>query len=137
MARTEDTAQSVIHRILVSSTIAAACVLTASMAVGWATKGKPGLWASLLAFAILVIFSLTTPVVFAILGHQHLEPKMFITIVMASWIVKIAIVFIALVFLGRCDFFDHSVFAWSMFSGAIIILVIEVVTILRSRIPLS
>lgn len=137
MARTEDTAQSVIRRILVSSTVAAACVLAASVAVGWAAKGEPGLWASLLAFAILVVFSLTTPIVFAVLGHQHLDPKTFIVVVMASWIAKIVIVFVALALLSRCDFFNHSVFAWSMFSGAVVILAIEAVIILRSRIPIA
>lgn len=123
-------------RIVLASISALILLLIIGSIIGNAHAGYAGLIGAILAFVVLLFFSLTTPITFAILGNKHLTPRSFIGITMGSWVVKILIIFIALLILKHYTWFNHVIFAWILAIGALLILFIESILVLTSNIPL-
>lgn len=85
-----------------------------------------GLWAALSASAINVWFCLSTPACFLILSYvtrtvsdARSSFSLFISAAMGFEVVKLVITAVVLWLLGREDWFDPSVFGWTIFAGVI------------------
>lgn len=122
-----------LRRIIVGSAIALVCVCVTGLVSGWAHDGIAGMHAAIIGSIIVLLFSGTTPVTFAVLSRKRLSMKQFVSAVLVSWIVKIIIVFGALIALRGATWFNHHVFALVIFAGTIAVLIVEWVCVFASE----
>ena len=105
----------------------------AEVIAGAVIGGAPHVWAIVLAVVVVVIFCLSTPVAFWVTSHMpglKRAPNPMRTFTMATmvnWIFKLVILFGTLLILGDLNFYDHTIFVWSVFVGAVLILGAELV----------
>jgi hypothetical protein len=133
--RPEDTVESLMWRIVRYSAVALVVLTVVGGIVGFFVAGTQGLVAAVIALAILLIFSLMTPAVFAGLAHGRLTFTMLTTCLVVSWLIKIVVIIIALVALKSAPWFDHRLFAIYVVVGAIAVIGIEAFVVLTSRFP--
>lgn len=105
----------------------------AEVIAGSVIGGAPHVWAIVLAVVVVVIFCLSTPVAFWVTSHmpglkRAKNPmRTFTMATMVNWIFKLVILFGTLLILGDLNFYDHTIFVWSVFVGAVLILGAELV----------
>ena len=105
----------------------------AEVIAGAVIGGAPHVWAIVLAVVVVVIFCLSTPVAFWVTSHmpglKRAQNPMctFTMATMVNWIFKLVILFGTLLILGDLNFYDHTIFVWSVFVGAVLILGAELV----------
>ena len=105
----------------------------AEVIAGAVIGGAPHVWAIALAVVVVVIFCLSTPVAFWVTSHMpglkraQNPMRTFTLATMANWIFKLVILFGTLLILGDLNFYDHTIFVWSVFVGAVLILGAELV----------
>lgn len=103
--------------------------------VGWGLFGLPGVWASLLALAVLCVYELPTQIVFALLALLRPKPDDHALAVGVTWLVKIGLLIGLFIMLQGFDWFHHVLFAALVVVGAAGVLAIEVWQVVRCRIP--
>ena len=105
----------------------------AEVIAGAVIGGAPHVWAIALAVVVVVIFCLSTPVAFWVTSHMpglkraQNPMRTFTMATMVNWIFKLVILFGTLLILGDLNFYDHTIFVWSVFVGAVLILGAELV----------
>lgn len=105
----------------------------AEVIAGAVIGGAPHVWAIVLAVVVVVIFCLSTPVAFWVTSHMpglkrtQNPMRNFTMATMVNWIFKLVILFGTLLILGDLNFYDHTIFVWSVFVGAVLILGAELV----------
>lgn len=105
----------------------------AEVIAGAVIGGAPHVWAIALAVVVVVIFCLSTPVAFWVTAHMpglkraQNPMRTFTMATMVNWIFKLVILFGTLLILGDLNFYDHTIFVWSVFVGAVLILGAELV----------
>lgn len=105
----------------------------AEVIAGAVIGGAPHVWAIALAVVVVVIFCLSTPVAFWVTSHMpglkraQNPMRTFTMATMVNWIFKLVILFSTLLILGDLNFYDHTIFVWSVFAGAVLILGAELV----------
>ena len=105
----------------------------AEVIAGAVIGGAPHVWAIALAVVVVVIFCLSTPVAFWVTSHMPAlkraqnPMRTFTMATMVNWIFKLVILFGTLLILGDLNFYDHTIFVWSVFVGAVLILGAELV----------
>lgn len=105
----------------------------AEVIAGAVIGGAPHVWAIVLAVVVVVIFCLSTPVAFWVTSHMpglkraQNPMRTFTMATMVNWIFKLVILFGTLLILGDLNFYDHTIFVWSVFVGAVLILGAELV----------
>ncbi len=113
--RTELTPQSLVRPmrlILLWGLLAGAVALVVAMVVGYLVAGVPGLWGGLLGVGISVAFFTATAVV--ALVTARFNPTMLGVAVMVTWLVKMGVLVVILVFLRSEDFYSRPVFFVSL-----------------------
>jgi hypothetical protein len=113
--RTEFTPQSLVRPmrlILVRGLIAGAAALALAIGVGYLVAGVPGLWGGLLGVGIAVTFFTAT--VLVALVTARFNPSLLGMVVMLSWLVKMGVLVVILVFLRSADFYSRPVFFISL-----------------------
>lgn len=105
----------------------------AEVIAGAVIGGAPHVWAIVLAVVVVVIFCLSTPVAFWVTSHMpelkraQNPMRTFTMATMVNWIFKLVILFGTLLILRDLNFYDHTIFVWSVFVGAVLILGAELV----------
>jgi hypothetical protein len=113
--RTQFTPQSLVRpmrAILAWGLIAGAVALVLAMAVGYLVAGVPGVWGGLLGVGISVAFFTAT--VLVALVTARFNPTMLGVAVMVTWLVKMGVLVVILVFLRSADFYSRQVFFLSL-----------------------
>lgn len=131
----EATVGSVMRTILRRSIVALIAMTVLEAIIAWFLAGQVGLFAALMACAVLIVFTLTTPAVFALLSHLRVTMVVLLGGLAGSWVVKAVIVVAALMGLRSALWFDHRLFAIFVAIGAIVVVGIEAHAVLTSRLP--
>jgi fumarate reductase subunit D len=125
----------------VMQSISSRCLITlgvlglVALIVGWILKSYTGLYAALVAIVILLVFCLTTPVTMVVVAKKKSSSKMSLATLGITWILKFAIVVVALVIVRSMTWYDHWLLVIFIVVGAIVMLAVEAFTVLRSRVP--
>src|SRR6187402_442985 len=109
--RTSNTPQSLVRpmqSVLWWGLGAGAVALVLAMGIGYLVAGLPGLWGGLLGVGIGVAF-FTVTVVLALVTARF-NPTLLGIVVMVSWLVKMGLLVVILVFLRSADFYSRPVF---------------------------
>lgn len=118
---------------LQTSAIGAAVLLVVASAIGaWIASGQ-GVIAAVAGVAVAALAGLTTQGAMLV-GHRQ-PPNTMAAIVAGSWLLKMIIIVILVLLLGRIDDFHRPIFAITMLVGVIGTLVIDVWALLRARVP--
>mgnify|MGYP001161902852 FL=1 len=101
--------------------------------VGYLVAGMPGLWGGAMGTAIVAFFTLTTAVVMAVTADrpQYLASAALV----ASWLVKVVVVFVVLLLVRDLDFYDPLVFFVTLTLAILGSLAIEMSAALKARGP--
>ncbi|MCI1935382.1 MAG: hypothetical protein LKJ44_07815 [Bifidobacteriaceae bacterium] len=134
-SRPEDTIPSLMRRVLLYSMITLVVLGIVEAIIGWFRSGALGLASAGVAFALLIVFSLTTPAVFSALNHIKVTFSLLVKFLVISWLVKMVIVIVALLLLRQQAWFDHWLFAIYVVVGAFVVLGIESAVVLTARLP--
>ena len=113
--RTSNTPQSLVRpmqSVLWWGLGAGAVALVLAMGIGYLVAGLPGLWGGLLGVGIGVAF-FTVTVVLALVTARF-NPTLLGIVVMVSWLVKMGLLVVILVFLRSADFYSRPVFFISL-----------------------
>lgn len=121
--------RTVLRRLLLASLV----IGVVSVGVGLLIGGVPGLWSALLATAISVLFTGATMVsLYAVVGRG---PELLQIVLLGGWILKMGLLALLLLWLRTEDFYHRGVFLTTLFVVVIVGLVVEVGTLVTTRIP--
>ena len=134
-ATPEASVGSIMRTILRRSIVALGVMTVSEAIIAWFIVGQVGLFAALMSCAVLVVFTLTTPAVFAVLSRLRVTMAVLLGGLAGSWIIKAIIVVAALMGLRSAMWFNHQLFAIFVAIGAIVVVGIEAHAVLTSRLP--
>ncbi len=115
------------------SIVALAVIAVVSITAGFALYGADGAWTAVAGVAVAAVFSLTTQV--AAWRGSIDGPTAFVGWVAGTWLVKILVVIAATVAAQYQDWLIRPLFGLVMLTGALTALVIEILAVVRARIP--
>lgn len=128
-----DAVLTMIRTVLRRLLLASAVIGVVSVGVGLLVGGVPGLWSALLATAISVLFTGTTMAsLYAIVGRG---PELLQIVLLGGWILKMGLLALLLLWLRNEDFYHRGVFLTTLFVVVIVGLVVEIGTLVTTRIP--
>ncbi len=122
------------NRILRIGAIAAAVALPAATLLGYLVAGVPGAWGGLLGMGIAVAFFAVTVVV-ALATARTRHTSMLGLAVLASWIIKVALLMVVLAFLRGQDFYSRPVLFVALLIGTTGTLLLEARVVATTRVP--
>ncbi|MBR4399330.1 MAG: hypothetical protein IKT06_00120 [Aeriscardovia sp.] len=128
-------AKKIINRIFIFDLVFFIGTAAVSLILGSLFSGRRGLWGAVIAVIVLLVFALFTPLAFKVLSRRKINSRKFVLYVTGSWFFKLILVFVALIILSRFAFFSRSVFAWTVFAGAVGVLGIEGLTVFLTGLP--
>lgn len=121
--------RTVLRRLLLASAV----IGVVSVGVGLLVGGVPGLWSALLATAISVLFTgATMASLYAVVGRG---PELLQIVLLGGWILKMGLLALLLLWLRTEDFYHRGVFLTTLFVVVIAGLVVEIGTLVTTRIP--
>jgi hypothetical protein len=92
-------------------------LLVVGVVVGALVAGAQGVWGALLGVALALVFSGTT--VLSVLRTADDPPARAVAVIMALWLAKIVVVFVALAVLSRFDFYSRPVLGIVLLVGVL------------------
>lgn len=128
----------VLRTTLLWSAVATAALAIAGAAVGYAVGGVNGLWSALVAVVLAALFLGFTGASILIANRWYgdaLYVPIFFGLVMGGWVLKFVIFIITLLVLRDQPWLNGTVFFVALVASVIVSLVIDVVVMLRMRIP--
>lgn len=130
--------QPVFIKALIWSLVATVLIALIMGGVGFYASEMPGLYGGILGGgAAGVFFALT--LLSIVLGNKFAKSDVFIAaffgIVMGGWVLKFIVFLVAAVLLKEQAWLDSTIFFLSVIAGVLVSLVIDMVVVLRSRIP--
>ncbi|MWB99292.1 hypothetical protein [Agromyces seonyuensis] len=132
------TSNPVLKRALVWGGILAAVILVVGGLVGFLVAGVPGLVSALIGTAIAVVFMAVTAGSI-LLANRFADSDLFVGaffgIVLGGWIVKFVVFIVLVVLLRGVDWLEPVVLFLALVAGVLGSLVVDVVVMLRSRVP--
>lgn len=124
---------SMIRRVLWRMLLATGAIAVLGAGIGYLIAQMEGVWGSLLAAGIGLFFTGTTVVlIYLVVGRG---PELLQLVLLGGWILKMAVVFVLLLWLRQMDFYHRGVFVGAIVVLAMALLIVELVTVLNARIP--
>lgn len=124
---------SMIRRVLWRMLLTTAAIAALGALIGYLIAGLAGVWGSLLAAGIGLFFTGTTVLlIYLVVGRG---PELLQLVLLGGWILKMAVVFVLLLWLRQLDFYHRGVFVGAIVVLAMALLIVELVTVLNARIP--
>ncbi|WP_454119410.1 hypothetical protein [Microbacterium lacticum] len=128
---------------LLRTTLLWSAVVTAGLAVvgaivGFAVAGTSGLWSALVAVLLAAVFLGLTAGSILVANRWHGDPlytPIFFGAVMGGWIVKFALFIVVLLVLRGAPWLNGTVFFVALVVSVIASLAIDVVVMLKMRVP--
>src|SRR5690625_452411 len=124
---------SMIRRVLWRMLLTTAAIAALGALIGYLIAGLAGVWGSLLAAGIGLFFTGTTVLlIYLVVGRG---PELLQLVLLGGWILKMAVVFVLLLWLRQLDFYHRGVFVGAIVVLAMALLIVELLTVLNARIP--
>ncbi len=123
---------------LVWSALATAALAVIGAVVGYAVSGMNGLWSALVAVVLAAVFLGFTAGSILIANRWYGDPlyvPIFFGLVMGAWVLKFAVFIVTLLVLRDQPWLEGKVFFVALVASVVVSLVIDVVVMLRMRIP--
>jgi hypothetical protein len=128
----------VLRTTLLWSAVATAVLAVAGALVGWAVGGADGLWSALVAILLAAVFLGFTGASILIANRWYgdaLYVPIFFGLVMGAWLLKFVVFIVVLLSLRDQPWLNGPVFFVALVVSVLASLAIDVVVMLRMRIP--
>ena len=128
----------VLRTTLVWSAAATAVLAVLGAVVGWAVGGTDGLWSALVAILLAAVFLGFTGASILIANRWYGDPlyvPIFFGLVMGAWLLKFVVFIVVLLTLRDQPWLNGPVFFVALVVSVLASLAIDVVVMLRMRIP--
>ncbi|WP_430593425.1 hypothetical protein [Humidisolicoccus flavus] len=127
------TLSKAMRRVLEVMAIAVGIVAVAAAIIGYFAFGLPGLWSGLIGGAMALVYSGATVV--SIIVANRVSLNSFLAVILGFWLGKMVVFLLVIVLLRDQPFIVPIVLVGSMLVSAVITLVVDVLVVMRSRIP--
>ncbi|WP_243076860.1 hypothetical protein [Microbacterium sp. SS28] len=110
----------------------------AAAVIGYLVAGQTGLWSGLAGVLVAAVFLAITGLSILIANRWYgddLYVPIFFGVVLGGWILKFVVFIVALVVLRGQPWIEPTVFFLSLVASVIASLVVDVVVLLRMRVP--
>ncbi len=117
---------------------ATAILAIVAAVLGFLADGQNGLWSGLLGVLLAAVFLAITGISILIANRwfgQPLYVQLFFAIVLGGWFVKLGIFVVVMLVLRDQPWISPLVFFLSIVAGVVLSLVIDVVVLLKMRLP--
>lgn len=118
---------------LIGTLVLTAALVVIGGGIGLVASGTAGLWGALLGAGIALIFSAATPLSMLLTAASTIQRMT--AVVMATWLVKVVLVIVALVVLRGMDFYDSRVFGIVLLLGVAASALLDYRAVVRHRVP--
>ena len=128
----------ILRTTLIWSAVVTGVLAVVAALVGYLVDGQTGLWSALTGVLLAAVFLAITGASILIANRWYGDPlyvQIFFGIVMGGWILKFVIFIVVLVVLRGQPWLNAAVFFVAVVVSIIASLVIDVVVMLRMRIP--
>jgi ATP synthase protein I len=120
-------------RIVRGAVAATALAAPLAIGIGWLTVGPKGALGAGIGMAVAAAFFSVTLIAVAWAGKVW--PELMLPVVLATYLVKLVGMGIALITLGGTTAFDRSAFALAVVGGSVVYLTAELRLLSRARVP--
>ena len=137
-ARREVSSNPLLRTTLLWSAAATAALAVIGGIVGFAVAGTSGLWSALIAILLAAVFLGLTAGTILIANRWYGDPlyvPIFFGAVMGGWVVKFALFIVVLLVLRGAEWLNGTVFFVALVVSVLASLVIDVVVMLKMRVP--
>ncbi|WP_159619547.1 hypothetical protein [Ruania rhizosphaerae] len=128
-----DAVLALIRTVLRRLLLASAGIAAVSVLVGALVAGLAGVWAGLLAAGISLVFTATTVLALYLVAGRG--PELLQIVLLGGWLVKMALLAVALLWLRDQDFYHRGVFLGTLFVAVIAAVLVELITVASSKVP--
>lgn len=138
MTRPTVSSTPVLRTTLLWSAAATAALAVLGAVIGYAVGGADGLWSALVAVVLAAVFLGFTAASILIANRWYGDPlyvPIFFGLVMGAWVLKFAVFIVVLLVLRDQPWLDAPVFFVALVASVVTSLVIDVIVMLRMRVP--
>lgn len=138
VAATTPTSNPVLRRALKYGLLVAAAIAVVGSILGWMTAGEVGVISALIGTGIAAVFLAITALSILVANRfsgSDIFVGAFFGIVLGGWLVKFIVFFVLLVLLKDQPWINNMVMFLSIVAAVLGSLVVDVVVMLKSRIP--
>ncbi|WP_433586541.1 hypothetical protein [Microbacterium hydrocarbonoxydans] len=128
----------ILRRTLIWSAVATAVLAVIAGVVGFVVAQGSGLASGLLGVLIAALFLAITGISILVANRWYGEPlyvQLFFAIVLGGWLVKLGVFFLVMVLVSGQPWIHPTVFLLSIVAGVLMSLVIDVVVLMKMRLP--
>lgn len=128
----------ILRRTLIWSALAALLLGVIAASIGFAVAGTQGLWSGLLGVMLAVIFLGITAGSILFANRWFGDPlyvQLFFAIVLGGWLLKIGLFVVLMIVLRGQPWIEPLVFFLSLVAGIAMSLIVDVVVLMRMRLP--
>lgn len=128
----------ILRTVLVWSGAVTAVLAVAGAVVGYLVAGETGLWSALVGVLVAAVFLAITGASILIANRWYgdaLYVPLFFAIVLGGWILKFVVFIVALLLLRDQPWIEPTVFFIAVVVSVLASLLVDVVVLLRMRVP--
>lgn len=128
----------ILRTVLVWSGAVTAVLAAAGAVVGYLVAGETGLWSALVGVLVAAVFLAITGASILIANRWYgdaLYVPLFFAIVLGGWILKFVVFIVALLLLRDQPWIEPTVFFVAVVVSVLASLLVDVVVLLRMRVP--
>lgn len=128
----------ILLRTLVVAAIAAVVLAGIAGIIGHLVDGVNGMWSGLLGVLLAVVFLAITAISILVANRWYGDPlyvQLFFAIVLGGWFLKLALFVVIMIVLRGQPWISPLVFFLSIVAGVIMSLVVDVIVLLKMRLP--
>ncbi len=137
-ARRDVSSNRLFRTTLIWSAVVTAALAIVGAIIGFAVAGTSGLWSALVAILLAAVFLSLTAGTILIANRWYGDPlyvPIFFGAVMGGWIIKFALFIVVLFVLRGQPWLNNTVFFVALVVSVVASLVIDVVVMLKMRVP--
>ncbi|WES65953.1 hypothetical protein P0L94_07735 [Microbacter sp. GSS18] len=138
MSRPPVSSTPILRTTLLWSAGVTALLAVAGAIIGYAVAGMPGLWSALVGVLVAALFLGITGASILVANRWYgddLYVPLFFGIVLGGWLLKFIVFLVALVVLRDQEWVEPTVFFFALVASVLASLAIDVVVMLRMRVP--
>lgn len=137
-ARRDVSSNRLFRATLIWSAVVTAALALVGALVGFAVAGTSGLWSALVAILLAAVFLSLTAATILIANRWYGDPlyvPIFFGAVMGGWIVKFGLFIVVLFVLRGQPWLNNTVFFVALVASVLASLIIDVLVMLKMRVP--
>lgn len=138
MAQSPVSSTPILRRTLIWSAVATGILAVVAGGVGYLVAQGSGLVSGLLGVLIAALFLAITGISILVANRWYGEPlyvQLFFAIVLGGWLLKLGVFFLVMVLVSGQPWIHPTVFLLSIVAGVLMSLVIDVVVLMKMRLP--